>query len=58
MKDLIKRIDEFILNKKSGDSESKWVCHSCGRKFSGLDSAEKAKQNGCPKCDSKDIGPI
>jgi predicted nucleic acid-binding Zn-ribbon protein len=32
-----------------------WKCLECGRKFRTTKAAERAANNGCPKCGSVDI---
>jgi predicted amidohydrolase YtcJ len=32
-----------------------FMCRECGRKFTGVNAAEKAHNNGCPKCGGSDI---
>lgn len=32
-----------------------FVCLECGRKFYSVKSAEKASEDGCPKCGGVDI---
>ena len=36
-------------------NNSKWVCLECGKKFATARSAERAANNGCPKCGGVDI---
>ncbi len=33
-----------------------YVCHNCGHRFRGERDAERAVEEGCPECDSDDIG--
>lgn len=32
-----------------------WTCLECGRKFKTVKAAERAVNNGCPKCGGVDI---
>jgi predicted nucleic acid-binding Zn-ribbon protein len=35
-----------------------WQCLECGRKFRTVKAAEKAANNGCPKCGGVDVDDV